>query len=430
MASEDEQKKQGDGKGFAGLTSMLSDVDATISNSLAQNQRIPAGSSSQESAQTSRPVDAWQARPPQQTYESSAQPKGGSSTGKWLLGIAAVIGVIWFASSNNNRSSTPAYSPGSSSSPVASVPARQPLLNQPPSQAPTRPAAQLQAPSRPTEDKPSVGRNNVLSTEQIRYCLAEKIRLDAAENVINNYIDSDVDRFNGHVADYNSRCGEFRYRQGALESARKDVEPYRGQLQAEGRSRFVRSPAAGTRAPTEAAPRPVSDPMVQAVQRSLNELGYDVGTADGLFGGETRAAIKAFQRNNGLAADGAVNAALLRQLEVAALPTGRQNSNPISAPPSKPSISQSRAPANSWVSGSTWFCNDGYRKVGDRCEAFKVPANSWVSGSTWYCNDGYRKIGDRCEAFKVPANSWVSGSTWYCNDGYRKVGEKCVSVFE
>jgi hypothetical protein len=30
----------------------------------------------------------------------------------------------------------------------------------------------------------------------------------------------------------------------------------------------------------------------------------------------------------------------------------------------------------------------------------------------------------------VPDNAWMSGSNWYCNDGYRKVGDKCVSVYE
>jgi peptidoglycan hydrolase-like protein with peptidoglycan-binding domain len=253
--------------------------------------------------------------------------------------------------------------------------------------------------------------------------LAEKIRLDAAEIVINNYINSDVERFNGFVANYNSRCGEFRYRQGALESARRDVEPYRAQIQLEGRVRFVPSPTAKATAPT--ASRLAPDPMVEAVQLRLQDLGYEIGNADGLFGGETRAAIQAFQRNRGLSADGVANAALLRQLEVAVPQNRKQNSNANSTLPSFSSTSQSQMPANSWVSGSTWYCNDGYRKIGDRCEAFKVPANSWVSGSTWYCNDGYRKIGDRCEAFKIPANSWVSGSTWYCNDGYRKIGDRC-----
>ena len=28
-----------------------------------------------------------------------------------------------------------------------------------------------------------------------------------------------------------------------------------------------------------------------------------------------------------------------------------------------------------------------------------------------------------------PANSWVSGSKWYCNEGYKKSGNQCVSIF-
>jgi peptidoglycan hydrolase-like protein with peptidoglycan-binding domain len=308
VASEEEKKQQGDGKGFAGLSSMVSDVDATVASTPKQQQREATSSSTQQSSPAARPERQEQPRPTQQTYQAPAQPSGSSSAGKWLFGIAAVIGVvIWLANQSDNKSSSRStYSPAPSSTAVAPTPAWQP------------PAAQPQAPSRPVEDQPSIGRNNVLSTAQIRYCLAEKIRLDAAESVINNYIESDVDRFNGYVNDHNSRCGEFRYRQGALESARRDVEPYRSQLQAEGRSRFVRSPSAATRSKTPAqSPQPVRpspDATVQAAQRRLNELGYDAGAADGLFGNKTRVAIRAFQRDSGYPADGLVTEELLRQL--------------------------------------------------------------------------------------------------------------------
>ncbi|UVO37626.1 hypothetical protein KUL72_04340 [Bradyrhizobium arachidis] len=59
-----------------------------------------------------------------------------------------------------------------------------------------------------------------------------------AKSAVNNYSESDVDRFNAMVADYNNRCSSFRYRRGTLESARHEIEPYRSQLQAEGRSRL------------------------------------------------------------------------------------------------------------------------------------------------------------------------------------------------
>lgn len=47
---------------------------------------------------------------------------------------------------------------------------------------------------------------------------------------------------------------------------------------------------------------------VKKIQEKLNELGYDCGTADGVAGKKTKAAIKKFQEDNGLAADGVVGA--------------------------------------------------------------------------------------------------------------------------
>ena len=43
---------------------------------------------------------------------------------------------------------------------------------------------------------------------------------------------------------------------------------------------------------------------VRELQRMLNALGFSCGRADGLYGSKTRAAVKAFQLRNGLAADG------------------------------------------------------------------------------------------------------------------------------
>jgi peptidoglycan hydrolase-like protein with peptidoglycan-binding domain len=45
---------------------------------------------------------------------------------------------------------------------------------------------------------------------------------------------------------------------------------------------------------------------VRALQNRLNQLGYNVGAADGAFGPKTEAAVKAFQRAKGLTADGVV----------------------------------------------------------------------------------------------------------------------------
>lgn len=48
---------------------------------------------------------------------------------------------------------------------------------------------------------------------------------------------------------------------------------------------------------------------VRALQGILNARGYDCGEADGSFGNKTLAAVKAFQKANGLTVDGSVGAA-------------------------------------------------------------------------------------------------------------------------
>jgi len=297
VASEEQNNKKNEGKGFAGLSNLVSDVDTTPPPPAPKTES--AGSTTSTGRPASQAAQPQSQQPTQrQTYQEPPQSSSGSSGGKWVVGIAVVVGLLWLIgqSDKNTPSPAPAYSP--------------PAQSAAPSYSPP---AQPQAPSVPQESKPPVGQDLVFSTAQIRYCLAEDIRMDAAKSVLNNYSDSDVNRFNAMVADYNSRCGSFRYRSGALESARRDVEPYRSQLQAEGRSRFARSPSTGSLS-APAPMRPTPDATIQAIQRHLNELGYDAGPADGLVGARTRAAIASFQRNIGVQADGVANTELLRQL--------------------------------------------------------------------------------------------------------------------
>ena len=61
--------------------------------------------------------------------------------------------------------------------------------------------------------------------------------------------------------------------------------------------------------------------QVKSVQAALNARGYDAGPADGALGPRTRAAIRAFQTETGLASTGAIDEALLASLEVTTTPT-------------------------------------------------------------------------------------------------------------
>lgn len=80
-----------------------------------------------------------------------------------------------------------------------------------------------------------------------------------------------------------------------------------------------------TPAPTEATVTPTQTPpslqrgftgseAVRAVQKRLKELGYYKGSADGDFGPATEAAVKAFQKANGLSADGKVGKQTLAKM--------------------------------------------------------------------------------------------------------------------
>lgn len=303
MATRGDEQNKEERKGFAGLSALVSDVDtsppppakqeAATSDAVSNAERRAASESQQP-----------QPRPKQEPSQAPSHPPSSSSTGKWvLLGIAAVMGALWLIGEADKSPTSPA--------PSYSPPARSTTPSY--SAAPAQP----QVPARPDETKPPVGQDLVFSMPQIRYCLAEDIRMDAAKVALDNYSDSDVNRFNAMVADYNSRCGSFRYRSGSLESARRDVERYRSQLQAEGRSRFARTAATGSVSASATPTQPVADETVKTVQQKLNELGYNAGPADGLTGARTRAAIVAFQEDRGLAATGIVNQALVGQLQQA-----------------------------------------------------------------------------------------------------------------
>lgn len=56
-------------------------------------------------------------------------------------------------------------------------------------------------------------------------------------------------------------------------------------------------------------------PVVERVQRGLNNLGYDAGPVDGLMGARTRRAIEAYQRDRGLLVTGQPSVALADHLE-------------------------------------------------------------------------------------------------------------------
>src|SRR5205814_9452953 len=129
------------------------------------------------------------------------RPKALARTG---ILLACVIGALWvFWASERAGSNSPPRPP--------SFTAR-PLRPSASSVAVDRDLARSSAPHAPviSEEKPSVGTTNLLTREQIRYCLSEGIRIDGARPLVDEHATVEVRWFNEAVSDYNSRCGRFR----------------------------------------------------------------------------------------------------------------------------------------------------------------------------------------------------------------------------
>lgn len=81
-----------------------------------------------------------------------------------------------------------------------------------------------------------------------------------------------------------------------------------------------------------------SGPGVIAIQKALTAKGYNLGVADGIYGAKTAAAVRAFQREAKLIADGAVG-----PITAAALGIRSQNQSAV-APP-KPTLKPAAPPS-------------------------------------------------------------------------------------
>ena len=214
-------------KGFAGLDSMVSDVSAEVEKA-AQATSPKAHRSEQPPSESSQ--SPAQSAPRLSPSKSSAPTVSGKSSLGWIIAGVVVL-VIWVA---NSGTPSPSYSPPPSYS--APAPAAAPA----PAYAPV--PAQVPAPVQVSDEQmPPVGRDNVLSIPQIRWCKREKIRIEAIERVINNAYEHEVNRFNAKVNNYNSRCGEFRYRRGNVEQVDRELTSERASIESKAKSEWVRN---------------------------------------------------------------------------------------------------------------------------------------------------------------------------------------------
>lgn len=248
-------------KGFAGLDCLVSDISDVTTSQAAPATVQPSPSAKATGAPAAADISPENAARPQRptTPVHTGSPSPNSRGGRWILAGIAVIAVGWWISSSSGTRHPPSQVPSVPSTVVPAIPPE---------------------PNAFTEQVPTAGVDRVLTLEQVRYCLAQDIRLTAARSVVNAYSHADIDRFNAMINSYNASCGRFRYYPGTLERARGDVESRRSALEAEGRRFFVPSSSAtqqfpsrfdstGAAASTSRISPPAIDPDLAAVLQEL-----------------------------------------------------------------------------------------------------------------------------------------------------------------
>lgn len=138
------------------------------------------------------------------------------------IGIIVVIFALFIVLKRGQSNKIDSYNPSSS------------LQTYSPPQNSPSPAVQTLSPPKNTGlqyAKPPVGTSNILSVAEIRWCIRERIRLEAVKNIFST--NDGIDKFNMLVDDYNSRCGSYKYRKYDQSNAERDVAPYHSQIASE-----------------------------------------------------------------------------------------------------------------------------------------------------------------------------------------------------
>lgn len=321
-------------RGFEGLGDLLSDEPETPSrpDSSGRATRSPQADQPPPLPEEPPPLPRSAHRPAAADPNRDATPPlsvqaPSQKSVPWGWIAAGAIVVLIVLANLDDQSSTPQSVPTTATGTFDDlIPKDRPGSVEPQSGTPaSRPASAAAW----NESRPPVGDNHALSPDQLRYCLAESARIEAMEKIVNEYNQADVDTFNRYVNDYNSRCGSFRYRPGTLESVQREVDEVRSRLGQEGRARLRGSQGASNQQ------RRVADPTVRVVQARLNDLGYNVGAADGIAGTQTSEAIKRFQADQGMAVDGVASDRLLERL-VAVASSGASGEHATAEPASEP----------------------------------------------------------------------------------------------
>ena len=168
--------------------------------------------------------------------------------------------------------------------------------------------------SNSAEKLPPPGAGRVLSMEEVRYCIFQGRRLSELRNQMTGLGGNDlVDRYNDLVTDFNGRCRSFRYEKGVLETVQREEVEKEAQLKTDASAILAAWRPAGVRPqPVKATePQVTEESLIDLaatwgaarVQMRLMDIGFYRGTIDGVWGAQSKKALKSFKQNNGLGLD-------------------------------------------------------------------------------------------------------------------------------
>ncbi|MCS6291700.1 MAG: hypothetical protein H8J66_01410 [Nitrospira sp.] len=317
-----QEKDDKSATGFAGLSAMVSNL----------NEVLSAAGKEQSNQTKNVPPPTSQVIPDRQP-QSAAPPRPVDTTAvtgsdiKLLLVVGAMVCVTWLIYEINDHTNR-------IDGPKSQPPARNSSPVNPSQQSPTSEHS-----TRPSEELPPIGTNHVLSLAQIRYCLAENIRLDAAQEVLQRITDSEVLRFNTMINDYNNRCGEYRYRRGTLESAKGEIERYRSLLELEGVSRFSERRASREEDIKNPSPPSTRKTTVPSVDRTpIPTIQPNKGEEDARTAGKT-----ALDKNSNSPTSNTAGPSQMEKAKTNSLDGGREGTDAPSDAPSLSLIQTDRA---------------------------------------------------------------------------------------
>lgn len=239
-------------KGFSGLSSMVSDVDTALEEvAEVQTQQVKAEQPDQRGSASAAPSKPEVAATDEASTPAAPTPQEkGNPVAHWLVGGIVIVTILAaFASSQKGPEPTPA---GATPAPADTTASYTPPPPPPPPDPVVAPAPVPASPLvpevavRPSEVKPPVGTANVLTIYQIRYCVAEKIRMEAGQRAMDRTSANAIESYNAAVRDFNSRCASFQYHGNDVETARAEVEGFRGEIEIEAMARFRSIPEPAT----------------------------------------------------------------------------------------------------------------------------------------------------------------------------------------